>query len=293
MSLSVTRGHFGVVGGEKRTVARFPNTPSLNAPQAFCLLLDVACNIQRRSNPLRKTLSCSRESIQNFDSRSCISRRELLALLREWLWTRFPCSLSIRQRFFCLCTFRCSPWPHPTFCFLHRSAVSSCLAPGHSAACQEHQRLSIQPRVQSRSIALVVAFPFILVILGLVFVSKCSETSTISQQMMNCLNCNSFKRPLHKANYRFYFERTDLTWAGLLLSAESCHCCRVLGQGIEGCLAQHGHIVSDIVKLDILLHYARLDDWTNEDDQDCQKLLALTLPDGKEITIEAFTLPGE
>lgn len=113
---------------------------------------------------------------------------------------------------------------------------------------------------------------------------------------MACKLCNSFKSSPFDRFKAPNHEKLNLSWPILLSSSQTCECCRILCNGIEGCLGQHQVAVDDILSLSFFFNFQRPNTVYNgvpiEYKSDCQKLITAALHNDRSLSIEFFTLPG-
>lgn len=117
---------------------------------------------------------------------------------------------------------------------------------------------------------------------------------------MPCSLCNSLQgigRPLPtEEEYRQHpspptrnFERKGIPRTDFVRLAETCYCCSILLQGVEGCLQQRERDFNRVVQVSFLFLYCA---WDGEV-KDFDKTIECTFADGSNTVIEFFTLQDD
>jgi hypothetical protein len=113
---------------------------------------------------------------------------------------------------------------------------------------------------------------------------------------MPCPLCNSLQAVgplLTEEEYRQHygpptrsFKHKGISRTEFVSSAEKCYCCRILLEGIDGCLQQHERDLDQVVSVSFVFLYST---WDGEI-RDCDKKIECIFVDETEFTIEFFTL---
>jgi hypothetical protein len=124
--------------------------------------------------------------------------------------------------------------------------------------------------------------------------SKLNMTSQVDK----CEICGSFKRPNELLRYgergvpSNNFKHHELVYETLIESSLNCYCCKILFEGIAGCLEQEKKLAKDVSRIDLNFEYQTYEDHEDYALPDCQKEISIVFSDETKLEVELFTLEG-